>query len=94
MKKVICINDDWHLIVKEFFLEKFNRIPPEFGKTYTVVDEGVCECGICNTIIYQLQEYPEILNDDIPVGWDADHFADISEIDETEMVRETLKQLV
>lgn len=70
--KVICIDDD-------FFISEVpeESITPKVGEIYTVKNQGNCDC--CGGLWYELEE--------IEYEWDADSFAPISDIDETEMER-------
>lgn len=72
--KVICINDDWSG-------EPMPSRTPKVGHTYTVVKQGVCSCGFCGNEIYELEEMEE------DYEWIAKHFAPISDVSETEMIR-------
>lgn len=73
MKKVMCINGHWPVAVSR------NEPYPSEGDIVTVV----------RSFIYMPWGVYYILEGFSPTfGYDADKFADLSEIDETEMIRE------
>ena len=89
MKRVVCISENWGGDTAAF-IARTGITPPVFGKTYTVTDEGKCDCGKCNNIVYSLLEINAFV-DGLEIGWNAKNFAEVSEIDETEMLRKNVK---
>lgn len=84
MQKVICINDDWK---NNPVFTRYNGPLPKFGETYKVVQllESPWNAG---KFLYILDGFPDWL------GFVVKNFAPVSDIDETEFVREYKTELV
>lgn len=77
MKKVICINDNWQ---RSKYCEDKRGV--SFGEVVTVIDDGLNQYLIPS---YELLEYRGF--------WFAQqNFIPLSDIDETEMIREYKKE--
>lgn len=70
--KAMCINGQWYSLTEGRAYDD-----PKYGEIVTVTDE----IKFWNSLWYALEEYPAR-------SFNADGFIPLSEIDETEMVRE------